>query len=190
MNVIIPPTCIKFSKHKREMKETETGVATVIAALATAVAMGYIKVPVAVLQSSLTQAFLLVMVLVLFAYSPVVGIAAMVLFAVLLFNRNVQKTSVVRPASRYGEDNIAHQPVATVQPAQAIQNQPREYNEFKDTYEPYQSPNSIGQFPLDESRPSSEARLESYYYRPDATTGENTFERMGPNIDQKNAFAY
>jgi hypothetical protein len=173
------------------MKETETGVATIIAALATAVAMGYIQVPVRVLQSSLTQAFMLVMVLVLFAYSPVVGIAAMVLFAVLIFNRNVQKTTyIVRPASRYGEDNIAHQPVATVQPAQTVQNQPRDYNEFKDTYEPYQSLQSIGQYPLDGSRPTSDAKLESYYYKPDATTGDNTFERAGPNIDQKNAFAY
>jgi hypothetical protein len=171
----------------------EATLAVLIAATATAVATGVIQVPPAVLHSSVTQAFLLVMALVLFAYSPVVGIAAFALFAILLFNRNVQKAMRYNRVAKsvYGADNIASEDVVT-QPYTTMHTEPREYNKFQDTYEPYESPEAIGQYPIDDSRPTNaDVKMDSYFYRPAEDMGDNTFIRNGPNMDEKmSSFAY
>ena len=171
----------------------EATLAVVIAAVATAVATGALQVPPAVLHSSVTQAFLLVMALVLFAYSPVVGIAAFALFAIMLFCRNVQKAVRYNRVAKsvYGSDNIANEEVET-QPYTTMHTEPREYNKFKDTYEPYASPDAIGQYPIDDARPNdAEARTDTYFYRPAEDMGDNTFMRDGPNMDEKmSSFAY
>jgi hypothetical protein len=170
----------------------ETIFAVGLAGVATAIATGALEVPPEITHSSVTQAFLLIMALVLFAYSPIVGIAAMALFAVIIFNRNMKKTVQYKQAlSVYGEDNIAKQPVVTQAAEERITSQPREYTQFRDTYEGYQTPTSIGQYPLDEPRPSAQPTQFDYVYRPGPDMGSDAFERLGPNIDHKAAsFAY
>ena len=170
----------------------ETTLAVIIAAVATAIATGYMQIPAAVLQSSITQAFLLVMALVLFAYSPVVGIAAFALFAILLFNRNVQKAMRYSQAARsvYGADNIAREPVKETTGYTTMTDEPREYNKFKDTYEAYESPDMDGLYPLDAST-DAQPKTTSYMYRPAEDMGDNSFIRDGPEMDMKGAsFAY
>jgi hypothetical protein len=121
-----------------------------------------------------------------------VGIAAIALFAVVIFNRNIKKTVQYRQAaSVYGDENIARQPVVTQAAEERITSQPREYTMFKDTYEGYQQPITIGQYPLDEQRPSAQPTQYDYAYRPGPDMGSDVFDRMGPNIDHKSAsFAY
>jgi hypothetical protein len=179
------------------MSAAETTATALLAGLATAVGLGYVQIPAPVLHSTITQAFLLVMTLVLFAYSPVVGIAAIALFAILMFHRNVQKTAqyATAAATIYGEDNIARQPQQVAQPYATMLSQPREYNQFKDTYEPYESPEAAsGMFPIDAAGPDMTGvpnRMDSYFYRPSEEMGDNTFQPMGASIDEKgHSFAY
>jgi hypothetical protein len=178
------------------MSAAETMATTVLAGLATAVGLGYVQIPAPVLHSTITQAFLLVMTLVLFAYSPVVGIAAIALFAILMFHRNVQKTAqyATAAATIYGEDNIARQPQQVAQPYTTMLSQPRDYNQFKDTYEAYQSPEAAsGMFPIDAATDFSgvPSKIDSYFYRPSEDMGENIFQPMGSSIDEKaHSFAY
>lgn len=178
-----------------EMKTAEASIAIGLAVVATGVAGGFLHVPPALLSSSITQAFLLVMALVLFSYSPVVGIAAMALLAMLLYNRNFQKT--VRwhraAATVYGDENIVNEDVGAVQPFETTQDEPRDYTHFKDTYEGFQSGDDsvLGSYPLDEVRPSAEPVVDAYFYRPGADMGSDAFVREGPNIDNKmSSFAY
>jgi hypothetical protein len=181
------------------MSATETTATVALAGLATAVGLGYVQIPAPVLHSTITQAFLLVMTLVLFAYSPVVGIAAIALFAILMFHRNVQKTAqyAMAAASIYGEDNIARQPQQEGgdQPYTSMASQPREYGQFKDTYEAYQSPaDATGMFPLEGNVADFSgipSKVDSYFYRPSEDMGDNTFHNAGPSIDEKaHSFAY
>lgn len=172
-------------------KTQEATLAVLIAALATGVATGYLQVPPLVLNSSVSHAFLLVLALVFFAYSPVVGIAAFALFAIILFHRNIQKTVRYSRAAKsvYGIDNIASQEVKT-QPYTTMHSEPREYNQFKDTYEPYSSPEMEGQYPLDEARQGAEPKLEDYFYRPGPDMGDNTFVATEPTLTDAKAMSF
>ena len=178
------------------MHTGEAVVAVGIAGLATAISAGSLQVPEHLLQSSVTQTFLLIMALVLFAYSPVVGIAAIGLFAVMLYNRNIQKTSFYQKAAaaRYGEEGIAREHVGGVREASGMTDQPRDYSKFaQDTAEGYQATpvQAMGQFPLNEPRPYSDPQQDSYMYRPGPDMGSDAFDRFGPQLDHKMAsFAY
>jgi hypothetical protein len=76
------------------MKPIEAVLAIVFAGMATAIAIGAIQVPTALTGSSIFLALLLILVLSIFAYSPVAGIAAVALFAVIVFNRNVRRIAM------------------------------------------------------------------------------------------------
>lgn len=178
------------------MKTQEASIAIGLAVVATGVAAGFLHVPPALMASSITQAFMLVMALVLFSYSPVVGIAAMALFAMLLYSRNLEKTVRYHRAAAtvYGDENIVNEDVGNVQPFETMQDEPRDYNQFKDTYgaEGFQSAETVdGSYPLNEVRPSAEPVLDAYFYRPGDDMGSDEFVRSGPNIDAKmSSFAY
>jgi hypothetical protein len=176
------------------MKTVEASLAIGFAVVATGVASGFLHVPPALLSSSITQAFLLVMALVLFSYSPVVGIAAMALLAMLLYSRNLQKTVRYHRAAAtvYGDENIVNEDVGAVQAYETAQDEPREYNQFNDTYEGFQSPEeALGSYPLNEARPSAEPVLDAYFYKPGEDMGSDAFQRAGPNMDVKmTSFAY
>lgn len=185
------------------MNTLQTALTVFIAALATAVAANMIRLPVELTSSSIVLALFLIICLILFAYSPVVGIAAIALFAVVLFNRNIQKAIDYRSSGVYGDTNIYKEAVTT-QPYTRIASEPREYNKFQETIPtgilpsmntegfvgaPYgnEGDSAYGQYPLDQSRVTGAPLADEFVYRPEDTTGSNEFERNGPNIDQKMA---
>lgn len=126
------------------MNPVETALAVLLAAAATAVATGYVRVPYELTHSSIGIAGLLIFALVLYSYSPVVGIAAVILFAVLLFSRNVEKVvkytelaDLTRSASNprrgeYGDMNIANER-NRVHPYTSSTSGPRDYSSFRET---------------------------------------------------------
>lgn len=175
------------------MTPMESTLAVAFAGLATIIALGYIQLPPAFVQSSLTQAFMLVVALVLFAYSPVVGVAAIVCFVIILYTRNLQKTSMYAKrvaTAQYGEETIPKQPVQVAQGySGSTGSEPREYG-----MEGYQTNGPVGQFPLQDDRPfasGGQVATNTYMYRPSDSMGDDTFQRIGPDIDEKMAaFAY
>jgi hypothetical protein len=183
------------------MYATETALVMLLAGFATAIALGAVEVPAPILHSSISQAFLLIMALVLFAYSPVVGIAAIAVFAIIMFKRNVQKTyQYSQVAQQFAKDAAASQEYQAM-PYQAVQaTQPRDYTQFKDQHPPavpegfvegYASPEEVGTYPLG-ARPKAEATQSfTAMYRPAEDMGDNAFVRAGPEMDEKGqSFAY
>jgi hypothetical protein len=128
----------------------------------------------------------LVVALVLFAYSPVVGIAAIVCFVIILYTRNIRKTA------QYAQQRYQEKPRAQVQVAQPYSGM--DAGQPSSAFEGYQTAGPIGQFPLEDDRPmagNGQVMTQSYMYRPSETMGDDTFERVGPNIDEKmSSFAY
>jgi hypothetical protein len=196
------------------MQPIEAVLSVGMAALATAIAMGSLRVPAELTQSSIMLALFLIVALVLFSYSPVVGIAAIALFAVMVFSRNVQTVVGVNAASAYGNHHRKTNPIPPVYGEQNIYkerhdiqeydvtaSQPREYSKFRDTYSrsflsssvegfeaaPYNYVNEAadGQYPINQNRMTASPAREEYLYEPEAETGSNEFERYGPNLDEK-----
>ncbi len=183
------------------MNTTEIVLVILIAALATAISSNIIQLPVELTSSSIVLALLLILCLISFSYSPVVGIAAIALFAVVLFHRNIRKLVNYRSASVYGDTNIYKEAVTT-QPYTTLSSEPREYSRFQETVPtgllpsmntegfvgaPYGSEGDsvYGQFPLDQSRVTGAPLTDEFVYRPSDSTGSNEFEREGSSIDQK-----
>jgi hypothetical protein len=183
------------------MHATETALVMLLAGAATAIALGALEVPAPILHSSVSQAFLLIMALVLFAYSPVVGIAAIALFAIVMFKRNVQKTyQYTQVAQQFAKDAAVSQEYQAM-PYQAVQaTQPREYTQFKDQRPPavptgftegYATPEEVGTYPLGGRPAAQPTQSFTAMYRPAEDMGENVFVRDGPNMDEKGqSFAY
>lgn len=184
-------------------------LAVIMAALAAGVATSYIQVPTELTSSSVAVAFMLIVVLGMFSYSPVVGIAGMILLAVLIFNRNVATFSTYTQAVRaenprrgeYGDMHIAKER-ADVMPYASALSGPRDYAEFRETKaggwlsEGFTSEQTTyssfgaeqyanGQYPLDNQRQWSNPYVEEYKFRPSLDTGNNDFQRYGPNMDEK-----
>ncbi len=188
----------KFSQPEKRMNPTESFLVLLLAGLATAVALGAVQVAPAILHSSVSQAFLLVMTLVLFSYSPVVGIAAIALFAILMFKRNVQKTSQYTKAVRqFQQESTAQQeyqptpypavPVAPVAPSfKAPTSDPH------GILEGYASPEDVGMYPLEEVRPSMQGQQLTAMYRPAEDMGDNAFVASPSQLEvtKNQAFAY
>jgi hypothetical protein len=181
------------------MHATETALVMLIAGAATAIALGALEVPAPILHSSVSQAFLLIMALVLFAYSPVVGIAAIALFAIVMFKRNVQKTyQYTQIAQQFAKDSAEQQEYQPMPYAEV--RQPREYNQFKDQAPPaipeaftegYATPEEVGTYPLGARQSAQPTQSFTAMYRPTEDMGDNTFVRGGPNMDEKGqSFAY
>lgn len=189
-----------------------------LAAVATAVASGYLAVPVEITGSSISISFMLILALVFFAYSPVVGIAAVVLFAILVFSRNVARVSYTKSVhmnprrSEYGDMNI-HAEKHEVMPYSSTSDVPRVFSQFRETtasswlsgmtegfanadqVAPYNTfgaeQYAVGQYPIDTQRVFANPYVEEYKFRPSLDTGENDFTQFGPNMDQKmSALAY
>jgi hypothetical protein len=178
-------------------------VAVLFAGLATLIAMGTIRVPSEFTSSIVVQALLLLVSLSFFAYSPVVGVAAIALFAVLIFHRNVQKAAYytntyesMGPRNGYGAETIYRDHV-NAQPYMTTSSQPTAYPTYTPTPQavwgvegfesaPFNEANvSVdGQYPLPAVSMAS-GRVESYDYKPDGETGSNLFQRYGPNMDEK-----
>jgi hypothetical protein len=188
----------------------EAVTAAILLLSATAVATGYVNLPYAALSSPFAIAILVIASLGAFAVSPAVGLSAFLLTAVLLFKRNVQKT--FSNVSTYGESSIMKQHMGNADPYATARSGPRSYPEFQETnptnpmlgpkienfatqepapYGDEQGSPVDGQFPKEAARASSAPEAIEYNYRPDASTGDNTFTRFGPDLDEKKkVFAY
>ncbi len=199
------------------MNPTETALAVFLAAAATAVATGHLQLPTDLTHSSLGVAGFFILALVLYAYSPVVGIAAVILFAVILFNRNVEKVvkyTAISELSKssdnprrgeYGDMNIAAER-NTVHPYASVASGPRDYSQFRETKNTTWGPVSsltegflsgapldsfgfqqyaTGQFPIDEKRNWANPFIAEEQFRPALGMGDDSFQRGGPQMDQK-----
>ena len=108
-------------------------------------------------------------------------------------------SAVNRSLGVYGEETIpkeAHKPAGDYS---TFASSPRGMNQFNETngvVEGFTSESASfselgspidGQYPILESRASSTPDSRDYTYRPDADTGSNTFERIGPDLDEKKA---
>ncbi len=177
------------------MNPTESLLVLGIAALATAIAVGAMTVPVPLLHSSVSQAFMLVIALILFSYSPVVGISALALFAIIMFHRNVQKTVQYSQTLNQMKQYITPANTGDVGGFDMMQSEQRDIQKFQDTYEAYQSEGEVmqpveeesGMYPERSTQSEEDKRTETYMYRPGPDMGENTFEPVGDSIDSKYA---
>jgi hypothetical protein len=178
------------------MNPTETALVLMLAGVATAIALGALEVPAPVLHSSISQAFLLIMALVLFAYSPVVGIAAIALFAIVMFKRNVQKTyQYTQVAQQFAKDAAAQQEYQAM-PYVAV-SQPREYTLTQHTQVPqgftegYATPEEVGTYPLGNRPVAQPTQSFTAMYRPAEDMGDNAFVPTPSALDvQRQSFAY
>jgi len=242
-----------------------------VLALTTCIATGVVNVPGWIIDSTYTTVILVILSLGGFSKDPMLGLSFFLLTAVILFNRNIRKTTAKlqnfahdteeedaffdtpqqapqgnvvnavftsnatnevlapsveagnspssqlnqfidqhRPASdgsvintalgAYGETTIPNGIEKPVGEYSTFKSSPRGYNEFNETsgiVEGFASPASSsfsdlgsptdGQYPIEEQRVMETTDTRTYTYRPDEDTGSNTFERIGPDLDEKKA---
>ena len=170
------------------MNPTESFLVLLLAGLATAIALGAVEVAPAILHSSVSQAFLLVMTLVLFAYSPVVGIAAIALFTILMFKRNVQKTTQYTEVVQQFTKNAASQQAYQPMPVAPVVRETFAAN----STEGYASPEQVGTYPLEERPQAQASHTFTAMYRPSEDMGDNSFVASPSTLDdyKTQAFAY
>jgi hypothetical protein len=165
-----------------------------IAGFATLIAAGMVTVPVEFTSSFLVQGLLLIAALSMFAYSPVVGIAAIALFAVLIFSRNVQKTMTYsNTVPQYGDETIYQQYVKT-QPYMSMSSEPNPYppaNKQMWGVEGFEAApfggadvSVDGQYPLPAPSMGSGYSNE-FTYTPAADTGSNVYQSTNNTVDEK-----
>jgi hypothetical protein len=108
-------------------------------------------------------------------------------------------SAVNRTLGVYGEETIPKESHKPAQEFATFVSSPRGMNQFNETsgvvegFTSEQAPFSEiglptdGQYPIEEMRTMSTPDSRQYTYRPDADTGSNSFERMGPDLDEKKA---
>jgi hypothetical protein len=185
----------------------EECVASILAvAFGTAVATDYISLPPHIVGHPVVTILMVLFGVVAFVKYPVLGIAIFLTAAIILFKRNTQ---AARAFVTYGVDSIRRQPRADAEPSQSLSSNPRQYDQFQETdaanpmhavaqegFEPAPygneelNENVEGAFPIGAARVSASADSSEYVYHPDTNTGSNAFERFGPDMDEKKAFAY
>ncbi len=188
----------------------EVLISVVVIALVTAVATDYISLPPTIVANPITTVLLVLFAIGSFVKFPVLGIALFLLTAIVLFKRN---TNSARAVAAYGIETIRRQAHEDAEPSSTEASGPREYNQFQETdaqnpmhstlatfqegFEPAPYANPMlgesveGTYPIGAARPSSEADTQEYAYRPKSDSGSNSFERFGPEMDEKTrAFAY
>jgi hypothetical protein len=190
-----------------KVKAAEITVTALVLAFTTAIASGYVNLPYASLSSPVAVVVLVIASLGAFMVAPAVGLSLFLLTAVLFFKRNVDKA--LSHSSTYGANSIMAMPSVPASPYSTQSSGPRQYDEFQETnasnpmigpkienFEPApygdeQGSPVDGQFPKETPRASSAPTPVDYVYRPDADTGDNTFERFGPDMDEKKViFSY
>lgn len=186
----------------------KTIVAGLILLVATAIATNMVQVPYVAVSSPIATIIMVIAAIGAFSVYPAIGIALFLLTAVLFFKRNVNRTSMFAQ-STYGEDSIMTQPHVDAYPYESQASQPRDYSQFKETdasnpalgpvtenFEPApygdeQGAPVDGQYPKERPRASEMSEERDYTYRPEADTGNNEFQRYGPDLDEKvSAIAY
>jgi hypothetical protein len=178
-----------------------------IVAAGTAIATNYVSLPPRIVSHPVTMVLLVLLAVGAFVKYPVLGIALFLLTAIILFTRN---TMMARAYATYGIDSIRRQDKDHADPSATLSSEPRQYDQFQETdahnpmhasvqegFEPAPygndelNENVEGAFPIGAARATSSEDAHEYIYRPDRDTGSNTFERVGPNMDEKmRSFAY
>ena len=177
-----------------------------VIALGTAIASNYISIPPTLLSHPVTTVVLVLFGIGAFTKYPVLGIAIFLTTAIILFQRNMQTT---RSIATYGIDSIRKQAHQAAEPSAGVASKPREYDQFQETdvSNPMHGPvegfepapygdaelgeNVEGAFPIGAARASASSTSMEYTYRPEPDTGSNTFERFGPDMDEKKkSFSY
>lgn len=188
-----------------QIKAAEIAITAIVLALTSAIATGYVNLPYAALSSSAAVVVLVIASLGAFMASPAVGLSLFVLTAVLFFKRNVDRT--LNHSTVYGETSILTSGGQNATPYVSQSSGPRTYDEFQETnpdnamlkvenFEPApygdeQGSPVAGQFPKEAQRPLSTPTPVDYTYRPEPDTGDNRFERFGPDMDEKKlTFSY
>ena len=186
-----------------------------ILAFATALATNVIQLPFAALASPLSIGIMVLAAVASFRLYPAVGLSIFLLTAVLFFRRNT--TALFTAKSAYGDASIPAENTATAVPYASDKSGPRAYDQFRETdpsnpmlgplhegfvssiadaeepegVESASAAAPVGQFPLDNERPSSTPDARDFVYKPDSDTGSNEFKRFGPQMDVKGrSFAY
>jgi uncharacterized membrane protein YraQ (UPF0718 family) len=178
----------------------------IVVALGTAIATDYISFPPHIIGHPVVTILMVLFGVGAFIKYPVLGIAIFLTAAIVIFKRNTQ---TARAYATYGIQSIRRQPRADAEPSQTQSSEPRQYDQFQETdasnpmhatmaegFEPAPygneelNENVEGAFPIGAARVSASADSSEYVYRPDANTGSNAFERFGPDMDEKKAFAY
>lgn len=197
---------------EEEMSPYELFAVVLLAALSTGIAFGSIQVPSHFVENSVLVTTYLVAALILYSYSPVVGLAGIVLYAVLIFSRNrgvldqyIQRTTTEGPRrNEYGDRTISKQAVNVPTPFTTTSSGPREYSQFRETTPSGWMPSfaegfesgapfaafgseqyADGQFPIGAFGSNASPYLEEVDFRPRMDQGSNQFDRVGPNIDHK-----
>lgn len=112
-------------------------------------------------------------------------------------------SAVNRSLGVYGEETIMKEGPMTAREYSTFVSSPRGYNQFNETsglvegFTSNQASFSVvstpteGQYPIEETRALATAEARDYTYRPDSDTGSNSFQRSGPDLDEKkDAFQY
>jgi hypothetical protein len=121
---------------------------------------------VLLLSSPISKIVLVLLVIGIFCKSPVVGIAATVAVAVLLFSRNVRLVSSEGSFLTNWMNSFFG---AGAAPAAALE----AADPIPDAY------------PTDHSRPDGPAETRSYAFLPSEDMGSDAFVRSGPQMDEK-----
>ena len=189
------------------LNPAELAATLLIIALVTAIATDNLALPADIAQSPITVVLLVISALASFHIFPIVSLALFLLVAVLFFKRNVNMTlhsAKNNSETMYAETSIRMtQPQDAAMPYSSESSQPREYDQFQETnpanpmlgplkegFEPAPFGDEVGspvdgQFFKEQERVEVNPTSQSYTYRPDASSGENTFERFGPELDEK-----
>lgn len=187
-------------------------IALAIIALATAIATDYILLPFAAFSSPIAIFIILIAAVGAFQIYPAAGFALFLLTAVLFFKRNTH--ALFDAKTSYGDVSIMGA-AGTTMPYMSDKSGPREYDQFNETDRmnpmlgplregfstaegvaapaPFETESGapLGEYPIEEERPSESSVEEVFTYRPEPETGSNEFVRFGPDIDEKkNALAY
>jgi hypothetical protein len=184
-----------------KVQMAEIIVTALVLAFTTAIASGYVNLPYAPLGSPWAVVILVIASLGAFMVAPAVGLSLFLLTAVLFFKRNVDKA--LSHSSTYGNNSIMTMPSVPASPYNSQSSGPRTYEEFQETdasnpmlgpkienFEPApygqeQGSPVDGQFPKEEPRASDAPTPTDFAYRPEDDTGDNTFKRFGPDMDEK-----
>lgn len=178
-----------------------------VVALGTAVATDYISLPPTLVANPITTVVLVLLAVGAFIKYPVLGIALFLATAIILFKRN---TISARAVATYGVESIRRQAHEDAGPSSSQASGPREYDQFQETdahnpmhatvqegFEPAPYGDAVlgetveGTYPIGAERASSSPESLEYVYRPERDTGSNSFERFGPEMDEKTrAFVY
>jgi hypothetical protein len=168
------------------MKRNEFLFVVVLISLAAGLMSNVIRLPAQVdnlLNSAITKTILVIFTLYGFSISPAVGLSAVLLTAIIIFQHNVSFVNNLQTSNPLYNNSfssfVRNLFTPTTVNANLMHNETAEYAEMIDNHP------AEGSYPSDETRPSNYESSLEYDYRPQEDSGSDEFSRFGPNIDEK-----